>query len=1195
MDKKYRIGIDVGLNSVGFAAIEVDGQGKPLSILNSVVYVHDGGVDPTEVRGARRSRRAIAGHARRVRRQIRNRKARLEALDRFLVENGYPIVSHEDLVDSYEPWLTRKQLVEEKLEGAEQKEAISIALRHIARHRGWRNPWQRFELLYEDVPNSDLLEAFRSRVQKACGGESISEDLTPAQLVCELFKDESMRNDVRIRGEVIQPSVIGSVEMHRIHQSDFANEIRRIGRIQGMSDDTVKSFIDYVFYAEKPGKHITERVGRCALQPDQPRAGRWTIAFQKFKIVSVVANLRIKNGGQERVLTSEERLQIFDFLMSVDEVDKVTWSDIAEEVLKIPRRNLVGTAKASMEGERPSGNPPFNVTDARIQSSKSQVLKTWWSSADDDAREALLQLINNAGELTEDWPGFDAVKEFVMNPSDDVLEAFDKLSGKENSLPKGRAAYSIDTLNRLTNYMLENSVDLHEARKAVFNLQDDWAPPVDDIGSPVGHPTVDRVLKIVNRYLRAITERYGVPERVTIEHARDAFTSEEARKEKDDEANRRARVRRAKVDDWKQKYGVAGDTRRSDIRKIEALERQRNECLYCGRKGITFGDCEIDHILPQSGSGSDNRTTNLAATCGPCNTSKRGQLFLEWAPTKSVNPEDVYERVKYWDVDLPTKTAQQSFKKEVLRRLRATELGEFDNRSIESVAWMANLLRARIEGYYQDSSTSDGGRVQVGVFPGAITATARKASGFEGRVQLIGGNGKTRFDRRHHAMDAVVIAMMSPSVAKSLKIREEMREAEHLQGSDRRAYREFRGETEGDRVLYRRWQAAMDDLVGLFNEQLEGDVVPVIKPLRLRLADSAIHGETIYTFNDFKKGKKKKVNPVVKIVGDAWTRDELDHVETAKVRTALSRLPDFNRDARGEEPVLTEDSSRRISLNGKLLEANDKVQLLSEGTHGWRKQLSEPWTIKEIDQVETPQLWCALTQSPDFDSKKGLPADGNRQLQVNGVALAADTKVGLFGEGRAGIKRRDGWAVPKIHHARIYRIDGGKKPKYAMLRVFSCDLLRHRRENLFAVELPPQSISMRTAAPTLKKAIQGGKAVCLGWFVKGDEFSIDNLAQGDRGVDALMDEFPAAQGTTWRVRGFENARTINLEPVLLAGEGVKYVDISKEAEKILTGNFYRASVDKLFSSGRVTLIRRNALGQERWRSTNGLPTSMCFV
>lgn len=63
----YAIGIDVGLNSVGLAAIRLDNNGEPIRILKAMSVIHDAGIDPN---GAKESdtRKAISGVARRVRR-----------------------------------------------------------------------------------------------------------------------------------------------------------------------------------------------------------------------------------------------------------------------------------------------------------------------------------------------------------------------------------------------------------------------------------------------------------------------------------------------------------------------------------------------------------------------------------------------------------------------------------------------------------------------------------------------------------------------------------------------------------------------------------------------------------------------------------------------------------------------------------------------------------------------------------------------------------------------------------------------------------------------------------------------------------------------------------------------------------------------------------------------------------------------
>ena len=73
--------------------------------------------------------------------------------------------------------------------------------------------------------------------------------------------------------------------------------------------------------------------------------------------------------------------------------------------------------------------------------------------------------------------------------------------------------------------MLTTDDDLHEARKTLFNVTDSWRPPADPIGEPLGNPSVDRVLKNVNRYLMNCQQRWGNPVSVNIEHVRSSFSS----------------------------------------------------------------------------------------------------------------------------------------------------------------------------------------------------------------------------------------------------------------------------------------------------------------------------------------------------------------------------------------------------------------------------------------------------------------------------------------------------------------------------------------------------------------------------------------------------------------------------------------------------------------------------------------------
>lgn len=172
-----------------------------------------------------------------------------------------------------------------------------------------------------------------------------------------------------------------------------------------------------------------------------------------------------------------------------------------------------------------------------------------------------------------------------------------------------------------------------------------------------------------------------------------------------------------------------------------------------------------------------------------------------------------------------------------------------------------------------------------------------------------------------------------------------------------------------------------------------------------------------------------------------------------------------------------------------------------------------------------------------------------------------------------------------IHHARIYRIEG-KKPVYAMLRVFTHDLLSHRHGDLFSAVVPPQSISMRCAEPKLRQAIAEGDATYLGWVVVGDELEINVSSFTSGQIANFLEEYPGT--TRWRIRGFFDERRLRLRPAYLASEGL--VDPSDAVRKTLSIPGWLSAINQVAAT-HPRVIRRDALGRMRKSSRSGLPAS----
>lgn len=60
------------------------------------------------------------------------------------------------------------------------------------------------------------------------------------------------------------------------------------------------------------------------------------------------------------------------------------------------------------------------------------------------------------------------------------------------------------------------------------------------------------------------------------------------------------------------------------ILRAEILRRDHYRCEYCGHKAT-----EVDHVLPISRGGTNERT-NLVAACYECNRGKRAKTVEEW-------------------------------------------------------------------------------------------------------------------------------------------------------------------------------------------------------------------------------------------------------------------------------------------------------------------------------------------------------------------------------------------------------------------------------------------------------------------------------------------------------------------------------------------------------------------------------------
>jgi len=883
------LGIDVGDRSVGLAAVKVE-NGLPSEILAGVSVIHDGGVgDPK----AKTSRLAQAGMARRIRRLRRRRQARLRKVDRLVEDQGWVLPPSAGL-HPYSAWEARRRLVEEEvLDEQERAVLLGRAVTHMVRHRGWRNPWLPVRALWEaEVPS----EGLRTAVQKAENLFGVT--LVPGtlgQLGALLLRRPGLRVHPREATEH-GASLLSS----RARQEDVLWELRLIAEKQGVAKKVLEELADAIF-GQHPVRVPQERVGRDPLDPTQLRAPVASLEFQEFRIRDKVANLRIQEEGQgKRPLTLEERQRVVEALLGSNE--RFTWAEVALDLLKLSDEGCLVIPDEQGYSSRAPRDDTVAAIEALLAARKKTLEQTrrWWAKASRAERAALVRLLTDPADGDE----LDVAQQIPE-------EELEELAGI--SLPSGRAAYGRGTLQQLNDAMARSGLDRHEAIKACFGVDDDWRPPLPGLDEPTGHPTVDRNLAAVRKFLSAATMRWGPPSRIVVELAREGERTPAKLQEEELKRARRRRWNDQLREELRQS-GIA-EPRRADLVKHTLLSVYGNTCLYCGCP-ISWENSELDHIVPRA-DGGVNRLENLAVVCHNCNRAKNRQPFGLWARQQGTKQQGidlaaVLERVRALRYERGSRWFSvgelRAYQRAVQARLRRVTTDPEKERSIESTSYAAVALRDRLWRFMTDHGKD--ANQTVAVFSGGVTAEARKVLNISVPELLDRAGKNKRLDRRHHAVDALVLTTLTTGVAPMLTARRVtylnqafFRRPEEIDLTSWKAQAASSQE-------FNAWLKAGEKLVHLLGEASEDDRLAVVRPLRLR-PSGQFHEETIAALDQHR-------------VGDPWTQEQIRRVVDAETYMALSE------EAKGCSGALGNDDHRFLPSRQGEIGPDALVELFPE-------------------------------------------------------------------------------------------------------------------------------------------------------------------------------------------------------------------------------------------------------------------------
>jgi CRISPR-associated endonuclease Csn1 len=749
---KYLLGLDVGTTSIGWAVIALNND-LPCGILHAGVRCFEAGVKKDMEKGQDASRAAERRAARLARRQLWRRAVRGRKLFRMLQaldllppgEAQTPQQRHailhaidQELRERYGlasdpvkahllPYLLRAWAVEQPLARYE----LGRALYHLAQRRGFQT--NRVAAGEEDNDPND---------QKKSGVVASSIDALQRELAGRTLGQFFATLDPRER------RIRQRWTSRQMYQDEFARIWQRQAAALGLSEDDRKRLYEAIFY-QRPLRSTRSLVGKCELEPKKRRAPLASLVAQEFRILQQVNHLRIRfPDHSERPLTDEERTTLIEALMDQSEISFAK----ARSKLKLTQRGTKFTIELEGEEKALLGN----VTQARL----AAVLGPRWHALAPHEKDALvLEVLHYQKEealvrrAQQHW-GLDETTAWAL---------------AKVRLERGYAAHSAVALEKL-NALMRSGMAYATAKQTAYPHAHEPAqrvarlPPVKKALPELRNPAVLRALTELRKVVNAIIRRYGNPEEIHLELARDLRRSRKERKKISGQQRAREKQRRQAVERILAEFRGFRITPAA-IEKVLLAEECNWECPFTGRRihmQSLLGprpQFDVAHIYPRRYL--DDSFANKTLCYHEENRHRMGDRL----------PKEAYEGnpERWQEILARVKAFQGPYATEKLRRFQSDQVpADFVSRQLNDTRYSSKLA-AKYLGLLYGGLWDAQGRRRLFAICGQATALLRRGWQLGIKEDLHAASpGKSRDDHRHHALDAIVVALTGPATIQKL-------------------------------------------------------------------------------------------------------------------------------------------------------------------------------------------------------------------------------------------------------------------------------------------------------------------------------------------------------------------------------------------------------------------------------------------
>ena len=795
--QKYRLGLDLGTNSIGWATLALNQENQPYKILDAGVRIFSDGRNPKDGMPLAVARRDARGMRRRRDRFLARKSKLMNCLIRFELMPKDEIGRKK--LESLNPYELRFKALDKALSPSE----LSRAIFHLGQRRGFKS--NRKEQIAEDKKLSETKQNQEDLAKKIIE--------TSSRTLGEFFYKERILKELTTRAK---PDESGLYPTRDMYENEFDEIKKSQFQIQKLSEENWQE-IRKIIFDQRPlaaqEKGVCQFINKFNSLPNWanqafenylnsnkenskakglPRAYLALPSYQKFRILSEINNLKIiKNNREEILLDAQQKRKLVEYL---HEKKSVNFSSL---------RKQIGFGADEFK---------FNFEGGKRDKFDGNATKIF---------------LKDQEYFGEKWRDFslnqqDEIVEFLLDSEDENLiyqKALNdwKLSEEQalkikkvtpNNFKSGVGNLSKELLQKLVAEIEEKNcrydeatknLGFHHSKKEFGEIQDhlDYygrvlqasTVPVKygakeeiDFGK-IANPTVHVALNQLRKVVNSLIKENGNPSEITIELARDLKISKDEKREIEKKQGDNQKENEILEKDLKNLSQKNSYENRLKLKLFYELEKANNGIACCPYSGRTMNitnlfshEIEIEHILPFAKTYDDSIANKTIAYRSE--NQKKGNR----SPFEAFG-DSTFERIK----NLPRNKSWR-FYENAMEKFK--DESTFQNNQLNDTRYLSKIAKQYLE------QICDPNKIKVAngkltsllrhhwglnsILNKNLNAQENQATNISNEViaeEIIDAETgevfiektkksekknqkpKNRDDHRHHAVDAIVIAM----------------------------------------------------------------------------------------------------------------------------------------------------------------------------------------------------------------------------------------------------------------------------------------------------------------------------------------------------------------------------------------------------------------------------------------------------